>query len=617
MAKNIEPSLVKIGDFLKLDNDTAFAIPEYQRAYSWNVDNCDKLWQDILEYSNSGIKDGYFFGTIIINCQENDTIYALIDGQQRTTTFLLLLKALLLRINNIIDKAKNDEDEDSENLFRALKTRRRRIMSILYKVDVEDVEDKPNPNKDKEICGRADLIKNYSINEQYKSDLNNILKSIEYNEAEGGTVKISKKQKDNKYTNFFRNFKFFYEKCDELSDSDINLIAKAITESCEVIEIKSWKVEQAITMFNSLNSDGLPLYDSDIISAKLYAEAEKNHESKEFKLLWEELIAIVKDLKNMGITDIDSIFAQRMYYERAKNKDIINSTGSINVTVPGVRRYFTDINKNILNYPVELCKGLINLAKIWCKIAEYPTAQVLLKFNENSKLFLATYLYGFDENDITEEKIKPLLENFIKLFAIFELVDTGYSSKKFKTFLFREEVKLVDSSITLNEIASDFNQHINENWKKDTLRESACVYNDNALVYLNEYLVAKELGIDFNLTSSYDIEHIMPCSGNNIRIIRKDAEIENEDEFYKIVNNLGNKILLEQKINRSIGNEWFRTKVSTTLKDKTGYVDSNCPMAKKLVEKYRNTSTPYWKKENINAATKEASKRIVDFIFEK
>lgn len=66
MAKNIEPSLVKIGDFLKLDNDTAFAIPEYQRAYSWNVDNCDKLWQDILEYSNSGIKDGYFLELLLL-----------------------------------------------------------------------------------------------------------------------------------------------------------------------------------------------------------------------------------------------------------------------------------------------------------------------------------------------------------------------------------------------------------------------------------------------------------------------------------------------------------------------------------------------------------------------
>ena len=113
MAKNIEPKLKKIGDYLKLDEDTKFIIPEYQRAYSWNVDNCDKLWQDIIDYADSGNKDRYFFGTIIINCEKNDTEFGLIDGQQRTTTFLLLLKALLVRINIAINRIPNDDDSAS------------------------------------------------------------------------------------------------------------------------------------------------------------------------------------------------------------------------------------------------------------------------------------------------------------------------------------------------------------------------------------------------------------------------------------------------------------------------------------------------------------------------
>ena len=45
----------------------------------------------------------------------------------------------------------------------------------------------------------------------------------------------------------------------------------------------------------------------------------------------------------------------------------------------------------------------------------------------------------------------------------------------------------------------------------------------------------------------------MPHSGANLQMIRKDADIDSEIEFYSIVNKLGNKILLEQKINRSIG----------------------------------------------------------------
>ena len=91
MAKNIEPKLRKIGDYLKLEDDTVFTIPEYQRAYSWGIDNCDKLWQDITDFVDSDSKDRYFFGTIIVNCQDDDTKFVLIDGQQRTTTFLLLL----------------------------------------------------------------------------------------------------------------------------------------------------------------------------------------------------------------------------------------------------------------------------------------------------------------------------------------------------------------------------------------------------------------------------------------------------------------------------------------------------------------------------------------------
>lgn len=94
MAKSIEPKLRKIGEYLKLEEDTVFTIPEYQRAYSWGISNCDKLWQDIIDYADSESKDRYFFGTIIINCKDNDTIFALIDGQQRTTTFLILLGLL-------------------------------------------------------------------------------------------------------------------------------------------------------------------------------------------------------------------------------------------------------------------------------------------------------------------------------------------------------------------------------------------------------------------------------------------------------------------------------------------------------------------------------------------
>ena len=613
MAKNIEPKLKKIGDYLKLEEDTVFIIPEYQRAYSWGIENCDKLWQDINNYVESESKDRYFFGTIIINCQDNDTKYGLIDGQQRTTTFLLLLKALLIRINVAIIRTAGDED--SASLCRGLQERRRRIMGILYKAESEDISDKPDATKDAQICCREIILENFSINERYKDELKTILQATDYDSAEARVSKIKYKQKDNRYTNFFRNFKFFYEKIRDLSDSQLNTIAKSITDSCEVIEIKSWQVEQAITMFNSLNSDGLPLYDSDIISAKLYAEAEKKGLGKEFGDLWKTLNDHIDELGITHLADINSILMQYMYYIRTIKKETVSETGAINVTTPGLRRYFTAVNKGPLTDPIGMCSDMIRLAEIWEKFSDSSLMKVLLKFNENSKLFLASYFFRFNVDEIKDEDVEPVLACLLRLFSLLELLDVGYSSKYFKTFLFGEETKFVNKTISLDQIIQDFDKHIRSNWDPEDVRKALHDYNGNALVYLNEYLFAKDHGITFELGTKYDIEHIMPYSGGNLQEIRKDAGIDNEDEFRDIVNKLGNKILLEEKINRAIGNEWFRTKVSTKLENKTGYIDSKYPLARALVSQYQNTNKPYWKKDDILSATDKASNRIVKFIF--
>lgn len=611
MAKNIEPKLRKIGDYLKLDDDAIFIIPEYQRAYSWEIENCDKLWQDINDFAFSDSKDRYFFGTIIINCQDNDTKYGLIDGQQRTTTFLLLLKALLIQINKAIEQTATDTD--SVGLCNGLKERRRRIMGILYKVEAEDISEMPDYQKDYLIYLQTNLLINYSINEQYKSELITILKSIDYVDAERNVVKIPYKQKDNKYTNFFRNFKFFYEKIDDISPSQLNTICKTITDNCEVIEIKSWQVEQAITMFNSLNSDGMPLSDSDIISAKLYAVAEKNNQGTEFTNLWKELLEQINQFKETNMISIESILTQYMYFVRASSKEILSETGAVDVTVPGVRRYYTEINKDLIEEPIVTCLNLLQLAKTWKCVSEFPALKLLLKFNENAKLFLGIYFYR--QNSIEKDKLKLIVEAMLRLFVILELVDSGYSSKNFKTFLFKESVKLMNNDITVEEIVSDFKLHIQQNWNQEDIKCKIKDYDKHTLVFLNEYLFAKEQNIKFAFNAKCDIEHIMPASGNNLPEIRKDANIASDDEFKEVVNKLGNKILLEDKINRAIGNEWFRTKVSTKLEDKTGYVNSIYPIASHLVKIYQNIEKPYWKKEDIEQATENASQRIVNFIF--
>lgn len=610
MAKTIEPKLMKIGEYLKLEEDAEFVIPEYQRAYSWGIDRCDKLWSDITQYVENKEKDAYFFGTVILNCQDNDEKLLLIDGQQRTTTFLLLLKAFLLSINQAI--LDTQDSEDSRELNRKFRDRRKSIMSILYRVDTDEITDEVDNDSDRRFFNSdASLIVNHSISEDHKNDFSKILSASTFEEAEYNVDKIERRQKDNKYSNFFRNFKFFYEKINDLGESKLNEVSKAFVEKCEVICIRSWNIDQAIVMFNSLNSDGLPLSDSDIILSKLYGEAD---DKDKFNRSWKVFKSYVEDLEKKEFASIDSILMQYMYYIRTRNGETSTADGkTANVTVPGLRRYFTDINKDAIANPDTFVEKLTKLAKSWNMIVDYPCVQVLSKLNDNAKLFLASFFYRF-ENEVTEADVKELVESLMRLFAILEIEDMGYSSSKFKSFLFLEEIKIANPKVTVEEIKNDFNTHITDNWNPEEVKQKISEYDKGVLVYLNEYLFAKEYNLPFDLSEKYDIEHIMPASGKNIQTIRIDANM-NEEEFKNTVNKIGNKILLESAINRSISNEWFKTKVSTRLTDKSGYIDSRYPIAKALVEKYRNSDKKLWTKEDIEAATAKASERITNFIF--
>ena len=136
MEKEIAPKLKFIKDYLKIKEDKRFVIPEYQRGYSWDIFQCDRLWQDIETFINNESKDPYFFGTIILDCSNSDKFgeYSLIDGQQRTTTFLLLLKAMQLRLGDILKNNKS-RDEDSEKLRNSIKRYHDDIVQIMFKAD--------------------------------------------------------------------------------------------------------------------------------------------------------------------------------------------------------------------------------------------------------------------------------------------------------------------------------------------------------------------------------------------------------------------------------------------------------------------------------------------------
>ncbi|BAW62487.1 DUF262 domain-containing protein [Helicobacter pylori] len=94
-----------INDFFVLPG-TIFSIPVYQRNYTWEEKNCEKLLQDIVSISQN--KKTHFMGSItyILHLIDDEKSlrqlqeFVIIDGQQRVTTIMLLLKAIETKIPN-------------------------------------------------------------------------------------------------------------------------------------------------------------------------------------------------------------------------------------------------------------------------------------------------------------------------------------------------------------------------------------------------------------------------------------------------------------------------------------------------------------------------------------
>lgn len=104
---NLTLAITKIGDLLleeritrrkdgKPINNVRLTVPAYQRPYKWTARNAIQLLDDIIEAKNSN-KEVYRVGTLILHRKQYDNgevEYNIVDGQQRTITFSLLLYAL-------------------------------------------------------------------------------------------------------------------------------------------------------------------------------------------------------------------------------------------------------------------------------------------------------------------------------------------------------------------------------------------------------------------------------------------------------------------------------------------------------------------------------------------
>ena len=311
------------------DKKSEFLIPDYQRPYAWGIKECETLWDDLFLFSfpdNDCDKfnrdnDEYFLGPIV-TFKNTDGKLEIIDGQQRLTTFMLLLRAFY-------DKFEKMKDDKS------IKTRKQ-IEQCIWKTDEFGDADKSELKIDSEVATDND-----------KEEFLNILKT--------GIIAEGSKSR------YAKNYGFFQEKIATFLNeyaSYVPLLPLRIMQNCILLPIEAESQDTALRIFSTLNNRGKPLSDADIFKAQFYKYYSDKGEKEEFNRKWKDLEVLCNDIfPSSSGSSLDEIFTRYMYYERAK----MNIKSS---TTEALRSFYERNNYELLKNH-ETFENLIDLAHFW------------------------------------------------------------------------------------------------------------------------------------------------------------------------------------------------------------------------------------------------------------
>ncbi|WP_121054482.1 DUF262 and DUF1524 domain-containing protein [Helicobacter pylori] len=229
--------------FFKENQNNQFVIPIYQRLYSWKKEQCEQLWDDIIKAGGNDQIEGHFIGSILY-ARVDDTHSSpllIIDGQQRLTTITLLLIALR---NHSSDEVKILE-----------KFSREKIESYLI-----------NSNKDGDKKFRLILS---------ESDKDTLLFLIDKNKRKPSEPSLK----------IVENFKLFEKWISENTDK-LETIFKGLEKLMIVwIALKKEKDDPQL-IFESMNSKGIELTQTDLIRNYIIMETEVEKQKDFYNQYW-------------------------------------------------------------------------------------------------------------------------------------------------------------------------------------------------------------------------------------------------------------------------------------------------------------------------------------------
>lgn len=507
------------------DRKADYIIPDYQRPYAWDEDSCQTLWDDIFSFAipdNDATKfdsnDEYFLGSIVTF--ENDKKQQeVIDGQQRLTTFMLLLRAFYDRFTKM-------QDQDSKDFSE-------RIASCIWKTDEMGKPDKDHLKIDSVVATDKD-----------KEEFLSILRT--------GIVT------DNQTSRYANNFRFFLKKVDEFINSfptfAKNLPAR-ILNNCILMPIEAESQDTALRIFSTLNDRGLPLSDSDIFKAQFYqyykqkSEDDRDEFIKDWKKLEETCEKIFHPITG---TPMDDLFTRYMYFIRAKRDNNKSST------TESLRRFYERDKYSVLKQD-DTFENLKDLAQFW----EDITDQNRERFSEEilKKLFILNYapnsMWNYfisvyylanrtEDGKLDDEDFKMFLDRTIAFIWGYAIMHPGVNA--LRTPIFAEMLNIVN----LNEVTfSDFK------FDKEQTRSAILIYDFKNGRPITKSMLALRMMLNKEqsypkLSQQFDIEHIYP---------RKRQENEKGLSNNQQIDLLGNKSLLEKRVNIRASDYRFEDKI--------------------------------------------------------
>ena len=448
-----------------LNGNKQFLIPVYQRFYSWDIDQCKRLWNDIVEMQRKG-KAGHFVGSIVNIAEQAMPTgvqkYLIIDGQQRMTTLTLLLLALR-------DYAIKNPSNTTINA--------RRIDNMLLKNEYESDDERYKlllTETDRDIL--ISLVEEKSIAEGTRSRL-------------------------------IDNYHFFANK---LAEQEIQ--PAEVYESIGKLQIVNITLDRAVdeaqAIFESLNSTGKELSESDLIRNYVLMGLEPLEQTYVYEHLWRPMEQLF--IYETQGTVMDAFFRHYLTMKLSR--------------IPKQGRVYEEFKLYHLNCEFgtirELCQDLLEYAKYYTNIVfKRNTDTDLKKLYEDiidlrmevSYPFLLKIHHDCVEGRITSEELKKILRlciSYVLRRAICE-IPTNSMNKTFATL--KNYIRPDDylNSVKAFFVMQDTYKEFPDN---DTF-EGAFVRRDIYNMRVRNYILSRLENFENKAPitiENYTIEHIMP-----------------------------------------------------------------------------------------------------------